>query len=927
MTSSTRRRRFLCTLLIVGLPPLMLAGAWRLGGVSALEDDLIYYRPIRTFIGDSIRAGAWPFWNPYVALGTSVAADPQSGLWYPPTWLFVALPALWALPVTLCLHFALAGGGMYRFLRAIGRAWPAALLGAIAFEFCGFIVGHRAHLTIFEAAAWLPWMLYAWHRFATTGRRGFFIFAVLCLGVQMLVQHVQITIIGGAILTAYVVAFLTRSRRSLLWEYPAGLLLGGLIGAVQLVPTFVAFARCGRNAPAYYLFIENSYTPTSLFMWLFPFIYGSRTPNFYDHSWWGWSHLCEQATYTSIGILVLAIASIGLWRRDRQVRFWWLVAIVAMVVAFGEFTPASRVLFHIPVLRSLRVPARWVLGLDLAFVVLAATLLDALIRGGPDGDAARRWLKIVATRVLPATAALALLCMVVARAAAGDLFTDKVAASLDVALRPGNPAVWIPLILMAATVAASLILCRSARAEASDEGAAMPALRGRTRPVTAGPIVLMFAIVLVDLASFVAFVDVDTRDYPDARSLAEAPPLAREIAARSAAPGERLWVPRVLADYSRPVEVLSPQLNVAYRIPVLNGYGPLWPVETRSLLHFMPWGAAQDALGLLYNPKLLQSLGVRWLAARADQERDLMSLALAGPPSEVALPECGDVGEVTLRGIEWHTPVSIPTPGVYAVEFRASPGLRNQDRWYLWLTSASDDKIGETLWYEPTDFALGPRTVRGFFICRESSPGALIHAYGEPRCDVTISAVRFGRIADWPPAPPVPGPYRRVADLPDGVTLYELTGSRPRYAWAAAERHADTPLDVVERLRFQPDAAGLPSGVMFAGPGAASDPGQGTIEVLRENNDHVILNTANDRGGILVFNEAFDPGWCATIDGTSTETLRANAVLQAVRVPAGGHRIEFRYWPQGLRPGLILSAVGLLAIAAWVVLNRRTGRT
>jgi len=909
MTLSRRKRHILCALMVTGLPPAVLAGAWRLAGVSALEDDLIYYLPTRAFIGEAIRSGSWPFWNPFVALGTSVAADPQAGLWYPPGLLFVALPVLWAYPVTLCLHFSLAGGGMYRFLRTQGRDWRAAILGAVAFEFCGFLVAHRAHLTILEAAAWLPWMLYAWHRFARTGRRGHFVLAVGCLGMQMLVQHMQVTMIGGAILTAYVAVILRPLRRSLAWEYPAGLILGGMIGAVQLIPTFAAFTGSGRSAPAYYLFVENSYVPTSFFMWLFPFLFGTRTPNFYDQRWWGWSHLCEQATYTSIGVLLLAIGSLAWWRRDRQVRFWSLAALVSMVLALGHFTPLAHVLFHVPILRSFRVPARWVLGLDLAAVVLAARALDALIRGEVDSQPARRWLRLVITRLLPAAAATCLLCMLIARESAGYLFDDSIAAAVAAAVRPGNPAIWVPLVLMTATAIALINLVQGT------PDAPCPA-----RPL---PLGVLFAVVLLDLVSFAAFVDVDTREYPCARSLVDPPPLARELLHRSNASGERLWVPRIRADYARPVEVLWPQINVLHRVPVLNGYGPMWPAENRALLHFMPWGAAQDALGLLWNPELLRSLGVRWLAARSEQERELMSLALAGPPRLDALLPCGDGGEVVLRGHAWRVPVSIPTPGVYAVEFRAVPGRRNHDRWYLWLASGAEEKIGDVLWYEPADFIFGPRTMRGFFVCTEAVPGAQLCAYGEPRCEVALSDLRFGRVADWPPGPPVAGPYRRAADLPDGVVLYELREARPRYAWADADPGRESPIRVIEKLQSGLDTAGRPDDAGIQGAGAPPGEAAGSIRVVEERFSRVVLDVVNNRSGTFVFNEAFEPGWRASIDGQPAEIIRATAVVQAVRVPAGRHRIEFSYRPVGLAAGLMISGLGLLATAASGVLNRR----
>ncbi|MBP7933501.1 MAG: hypothetical protein KA354_02525 [Phycisphaerae bacterium] len=150
---SNHSRRLLVSSLLLGLPIVILAGAWRLGGVSAIEDDVLFYLPTRQYIGEQIRAGEWPLWNPWVAMGTSIAADPQAGLWYPPTWLFALLPPLIAYPATLVLHFGLAGGCMYRFLRACRHDWRAALLAAIAVEFSGFRVAHRAHLTIHHAAA------------------------------------------------------------------------------------------------------------------------------------------------------------------------------------------------------------------------------------------------------------------------------------------------------------------------------------------------------------------------------------------------------------------------------------------------------------------------------------------------------------------------------------------------------------------------------------------------------------------------------------------------------------------------------------------------------------------------------------------------------------------------------------------------------
>src|SRR5689334_17820728 len=53
-------RKALTLTVLFLLPTIIFAGVWRLGGVSALEDDLIYYLPIRQYIGERIRVGEFP---------------------------------------------------------------------------------------------------------------------------------------------------------------------------------------------------------------------------------------------------------------------------------------------------------------------------------------------------------------------------------------------------------------------------------------------------------------------------------------------------------------------------------------------------------------------------------------------------------------------------------------------------------------------------------------------------------------------------------------------------------------------------------------------------------------------------------------------------------------------------------------------------
>jgi hypothetical protein len=49
--------------------------------------------------------------------------------------------------------------------------------------------------------------------------------------------------------------------------------------------------------------------------------------------------------------------------------------------------------------------------------------------------------------------------------------------------------------------------------------------------------------------------------------------------------------------------------------------------------------------------------------------------------------------------------------------------------------------------------------------------------------------------------------------------------------------------------------------------------------------------------GVLILHDIYYPGWIAEVDGVKTPILRADVVFRAVEVPAGRHRVEFRFEP------------------------------
>jgi len=921
--------------MLVALPVVLLAGAWRLGGVSALEDDLIYYLPIRAFVGQTVHTGQWPLWNPLAGMGRSLAADPQAGLWYPFTYLFAVLAPLVAYPVTVAAHFAIAGGGMYRFLRALRHDWRAAFVGAVAFQFCGFLVAHRVHLTMLQAAASLPWLLFAWQRFADTGRYRHFALASVVLGLQLLVQHVQITLIGLALLTAYVICLLVPKRRGLLAWYPAGLVVGVMLGALQWWPTWLHLGRSLRGTPAYHLFVENSWWPTSAVMWLFPMLLGVRTPNLWDQPWWGPSHFCEQFVYGSILVFILVGASLRMLRAGRpngprgwngEVCFWWAAMGAALLVALGRFSPVTPWLFEIPFYQSLRVPARWILVVSVAMAVLASMMLSAVL-SRPASEQAKRAVRWSALRLLPACAAVCLLAMIAVRLRL-DWLADRVTgyrseaiwSGAAEALRWNNPAILWPLILMAGTAA---LVVRFAHRPTGSRWAAL------------------VAILLVDLASVVCFVDVDTRTYSRAE-LRDAPPLAEAIRQFDPAPGQRLLVPRTSACYERPLEVLWPLTNVMHGIATLPAYGPLEPAAQRWLFGFMPWGASEDILGLLRNPALCRSVGVRFVAVRSEQERRLLTAAMWPATKTIQWEQVGPAGHDRhhLReGEDLRWPVRLAQPGIYVLEIDAEPRVGAADRWFVRLERANGESLTETRSVEPVDMARGRRRMRFTFPIEGVQRGAFVRIKAERGDPVRIRSARIARTADVPAGLEREAVYDlervyaatvgqhlfyHIDKLPSGVSLYTLRGVAPLCYWA--DRVIEVPgaaeaLDAIEALAC--DGAGDRTVVVEQWTGQPlTAAGDGTIVIESASNGRYVFRVASPEGGFLVFNQTYDPGWCVSLDGGAQTPLRTHLVMQGVAVPPGTFRVEWVYRPAGLRSGLGITLTGL----ALLVLGAATRR-
>lgn len=410
----------LIVLLAYGNQFIFLAG-------NEFSDLLISHLPNTLFLRRALLEwGQVPLWSSGILSGFPFAANPLSGLFYPPGWLAVLWPEAWIFNLLGGLHLAWGGLGVVALLRRQGLGHVAALFGGLAFALMPKLFAHygAGHITLIYAIAWTPWLLYSsssmWDE-----RRSVRPWPALILAV-IFFADVRWAAFAGLLWVGW---WLTVKRQEIacsqinlrgVWHNKAGgdaLIDAGALTDADVPPSrdtppagepdqsttprlgwggwarvsnlafhlLLAAALC---APLAFPLIEFiglstraalgaadvlafSLPPARLLGFLFPEMGGIQ----------------EWVVYS--GLLNLALALMGGAEARRKTRFWWGVWLIAVVFSLGENIPGLSLLANVPGVNLLRVPSRALFLAGLALAILAAFSLDDLLTGLKAADRRR----------------------------------------------------------------------------------------------------------------------------------------------------------------------------------------------------------------------------------------------------------------------------------------------------------------------------------------------------------------------------------------------------------------------------------------------------------------------------------------------------------------------------------------------------------
>ncbi len=144
----------------LALVVLTLIAGWPLvaGGIVVGKDSISQFYPWYSFLGESLRSGDVPGWNPHQFSGAPFAGDPLSGWTYLPAMvLFTLLPLATAASIYVLFHLLLAGLGTYALARVLRMNVAGSLLAAVAYEYTGYMYYRNICCFAYSGvSSWLP---------------------------------------------------------------------------------------------------------------------------------------------------------------------------------------------------------------------------------------------------------------------------------------------------------------------------------------------------------------------------------------------------------------------------------------------------------------------------------------------------------------------------------------------------------------------------------------------------------------------------------------------------------------------------------------------------------------------------------------------------------------------------------------------------
>jgi hypothetical protein len=625
----------------------------------------------------------------------------------------------------------------------------------------------------------------------------------------------------------------------------------------------------------------------------------------------------EFTAFFSIAALALMVIGASTWRRaTAQIRAIALVAFIGLFFALGGYNPLYYLLLKVPGFDLFRAPARWIVLFAFAGSLLAGVGFDAL------RERRVKWQAVL----IAAAAILGLLALVwisiglTPAGASGPLerpspqslllWLGALLAVLTLVLCVLRFTRYSLLVTSCVLLLASCELFLATRQLAYNSRATAPDALLSLRP----PVTYLLQAGQGDTPPdrFLSISDIffDPGDSPELQAIF----------------GDQLFESAFydLIVATKMKEIIAPNLPLYYRVPAVDGYdGGVLPLK--NYIEFQR---------LFLDPALIQTDG------RLREQLKLIPNARWLDLMNARYIITDKVGDQWYDGVLHDLRFVIPLASGQSVSTTQIPALLADALSVVY----SDPGGSGTLAHIEVTFDDGSTQtleLRDVPIETKEGRSAVRLAWGEPRrvlavqitgaAGLTLHGVALVNSQN--------GAFQSFVIAPQGefdlaysgdVKIYENKTVLPRAFFAGDVQFAANDTEAVQLMQA---AAFDPAKTVVIQDGANAEKKDGTNpssspsltpSIISYSAEHSVIDVAAARDGYLVLTDAYYPGWTATVDGQPAEIERADIMFRAVKIPAGQHRVEFRYQPQSFSIGLLISiGTAVILVGVWLVMRRR----
>ena len=387
-------------LILLALPLLffnsILTGKMIFTGDFSGSDLIDLHYPFKYALHNSYTNSRFPLWEPNLSLGFPIAAEGQSGPFYPLNILLSFISPESSLQLSIILIFLTSLTGMYLYCRSLNFSKTESLYASVVFSFSAFFITRVKHINLIGVSSYLPFLFLFIRKFFLKRSFIFILLTGIVIALQFLLGHPQMTFycIFAAVLYAAFEGyqtFRTKKDTSIIPNTVLFLFLSFavafLLSAVQILPTLEFIQLTSRqefhilDAGAYPFKLKN------LIGFVSPYgagnpASGSYQANIaYDGIFW------ENAVY--IGLLGIIFAVFGIYSAIKKPRppeflFSIFLSLFSLLVMLGASSPVFSFLWNnIPGFTLFRFPNRFNLFLIFSLSILSARGLQEAVKKIP----------------------------------------------------------------------------------------------------------------------------------------------------------------------------------------------------------------------------------------------------------------------------------------------------------------------------------------------------------------------------------------------------------------------------------------------------------------------------------------------------------------------------------------------------------------